>query len=97
MPPHNPEAAGSSPAPAIEGICFLTGVFFVLKEICILTVQDSKRSERRPNKEEEATGRPLAESVDAVEGADRKSATVTASPVPAIKENFSFDAEVFLF
>ena len=94
---HNPEAAGSSPAPAIEGICFLTGVFFVLKEICILTVQDSKRSERRPNKEEEATGRPLAESVDAVEGADRKSATVTASPAPAIEENFSFDAEVFLF
>ena len=33
--PHNPEAAGSSPAPAIEGICFLTGVFFVLKEIWI--------------------------------------------------------------
>ena len=36
-------------------------------------------------------------SVDAVEGADRKSATVTASPAPAIEENFSFDAEVFLF
>ena len=28
---HNPEAAGSSPAPAIEGICFLTGVFFCFK------------------------------------------------------------------
>ena len=62
-----------------------------------LTVQGSKRSERRPNKEEEATGRPPAVSVDAVEGADRKSATVTASPAPAIGENFSFDAEVFLF
>ena len=44
-----------------------------------------------------AAGRPPAVSADAVEGADRKSATVTASPVPAIKENFSFDAEVFLF
>ena len=28
---HNPEAAGSSPAPAIEGICFLTGAFFCFK------------------------------------------------------------------
>ena len=47
-------------------------------------MQDSKRSERRPNREEKAAGRPPAESVDAVEGADRKSATVTASPAPAI-------------
>ena len=62
-----------------------------------MTVQDSKRSERRPNREKKAAGRPPAVSVDAVEGADRKSATVTASPAPAIGENFSFDAEVFLF
>ena len=62
---HNPEAAGSSPAPAIEGICFLTGVFFVLNGICSLTVQDSKRSERRPNREEKAAGRPPAVSADA--------------------------------
>ena len=60
-------------------------------------MQDSKRSERLPNREEEAAGRPPAESVDAVEGADRMSATVTASPAPAIEENFSFNAEVFLF
>ena len=66
-------------------------------EFDFLTVQDSKRSERRPNKEEKAAGRPPSESVDAVEGADRKSATVTASPALAIEKNFSFDAEVFLF
>ena len=60
-------------------------------------MQDSKRSERRPNKEEKAAGRPPAVSADAVEGADRKSATVTASPALAIEKNFSFDAEVFLF
>ena len=51
-------------------------------EFEFLTVQGSKRSERRPNREEKAEGRPPAESVDAVEGADRKSATVTASPAP---------------
>ena len=44
-----------------------------------MTVQGSKQSERRPNREEKAAG-----SVDAVEGADRKSATITASPAPAI-------------
>ena len=33
-------------------------------------MQDSKRSERRPNREEKAAGRPPAVSVDAVEGAD---------------------------
>ena len=48
-------------------------------------MQDSKRSERRPNREEKAAGRQPAESVDAVEGVDRKSATVTASPAPAIE------------
>ena len=38
-------------------------------------------------REEKAAGRPPAVSADAVEGADRKSATVTASPAPAITDH----------
>ena len=38
-------------------------------------------------REEEAAERPPAVSVDAVEGADRKSATVTASPAPTITDH----------
>ena len=59
-------------------------------------MQDSKRSERRPNREEKAAGRPPAESVDAVEGADRKSATVTASPAPAITDHSEMSGFLFL-
>ena len=74
----------ASPAPAIEGTCFLDGCFFVFKPIVILTEQDSKRSERRPNREEKVARMPPSVSADAVEGADRMSATVTASPAPSL-------------
>ena len=66
-------------------------------EFDFLTVQDSKRSERRPNKEEKAAGRPPAVSVDAVEGADRTSATVTTSPTPPHDKKNHFSNEVIFF
>ena len=65
-------------------------------EFDFLTVQDSKRSERRPNKEEKAAGRSPAESEGAVEGADRTSATVPTSPAPAKKNHFSNEVIFFV-
>ena len=53
-------------------------------EFDFLTVQDSKRSERRPNREEKAARRPPAESEDAVEGDGRTASSVTVSPTLAI-------------
>ena len=55
-------------------------------EFDFLTVQDSKRSERRPNREEKAARRSPSVNVDAVEGADRTAATVTTSPAPPLKK-----------
>ncbi len=61
-----------------------------------MTVQGSKRSERRPNREEEQAWMRAAVSMDAVEGADRKSATVTASPAPAITDHSEMSGFLFL-
>ena len=46
-------------------------------EFDFLTVQDSKRSERRPNREEKAARRPPAESEDVVEGEARTASSST--------------------
>ena len=61
-----------------------------------MTVQGSKRSERRPNREEKRAWMRAAVNVDAVEGADRKSATVTASPAPAITDHSEMSGFLFL-
>ena len=61
------------------------------------TLSRTRSGANADQREEKAAGRSPAVSVDAVEGADRKSATVTASPTSAIKRSFILKMELFLF
>ena len=93
MPPHNPEAAGSSPAPAKNESTQIEWIFY-FKANYPKASKDSKRNERAEQWRRQNRTDAVLVNAAAVKGALTMCATVTASPTPA-KRKISYKRRSF--